>query len=437
MKHAWIAGVVLAAAAAAAAEPKVLELPFLKADREAREVRIEGRATGIESPTQAEFFLIATNSGHDYEAIVVVKARPSHVHQALEFIGMTPGKPVESKALRFWPRGERVLGEIEWRDGGTPTGALRRVRIEHTVIDTRTGRPLPADGLVFTGSTRAPAASGTGTVYAADEFEPNSIASAFNLEATVLDIPRRGGQNALYDYQVVNPACTLPREAAVTVILRPEPRTNGVPRVTALDLAIEPPAAEGQAAQLRLRAAAGTAKIEHDNTGEIATSLDAIVASGRDPHLTVRVEPSVPLGSLKTLGSVIADLTDRHSARIEPPAEGQIYYRAFTPDPTFRSRSERPSQPWELRFDRTAGGTWTARLAKVENTREIVTDTPTFKVTEFPADSAAALRKALDDNGPGLPVVLVFAPAAMTYGDLMTFLGPVLTTHPVIHLFTD
>ncbi|MBU4460556.1 MAG: hypothetical protein KJ579_08315, partial [Verrucomicrobia bacterium] len=322
-------------------------------------------------------------------------------------------------------------------DGGTPTGELRRVRLERTLIDTRTGRPLPEDGLVFTGSSRAPAASGTGTVYAADEFEPNSIASAFNLEATVLDIPRRGGQNALYDFQVVNPAHVLPRDLAVTVVLRPEPRTNGVPRVTDLDLAIEPPAAEGQAARLKLRAAAGMARIEHDNTEEVAMSLDEIVASGRDPHLTVRVGPTVPLGSLKTLGDVIAGLTDNHNARIEPPPEGQIYYRAFTPDPTFRSRSERPSQPWELRFDRTAGGKWTARLAKVENIREVVTDTPTFKVTEFPADSAAALRKALDEQGPGLPVILVFTPAAMTYGDLLAFLGPVLKTHPVIHLFTD
>lgn len=437
MRHLGIAGVVLASVAIGAADPTVLELPFLKADREAREVRLDARSTGLEARTQAEFFLIATNSGHDYEAIAVVKARPSHVHRALEFIGMTPGKPVDSKALRFWPRGERVIGEIEWRDGGTPTGALRRVRLERTLIDTRTGRPLPDDGLVFTGSTHAPAADGTGTVYAADEFEPNSIASAFNLEATVLDIPRRGGQNALYDYQVVNPEHVLPRDFALTVILRPEPRTNGVPRVTDLDLMIEPPAAKGQVAQLRLRAAAGTARIGHDNPGEIARSLDAIVASGRDPHLTVRVEPTVPLGSLKTLGNVIARLTDDHHARIEPPPEGQIYYRAFTPDPAFRSRSDRPTQPWELRFDRTAAGKWNARLASVENIREIVTDTPTFKVAEFPVDSAAALRKALDDHGPGLPVILVFAPVAMTYGDLMAFLGPALKTHPVVHLFTD
>ncbi len=434
MKIAWIAG-LLVAAASAAAEPKVLELPFLKADRGTREVRIEARACGVDAKTQAEFFLIATNSGHDYESIAVVKARPSHVHQALEFIGLPAGKPVDPKALRFWPRGERVIGEIEWREGGT--GTPRRVRLESTLIDTRTGRPLPEDGLVFTGSARVPDAAGTGVVYAADEFEPNSVASAFNLETTVLDIPRRGGQNALFDYQVVNPAHVLPKDLPVTVVLRPEPRPDATPRVADLDLVLAPPAAAGQGLRFTLRDPKGAARVDGGTADDVARALDGLLAAARDPHLTVRVAPDVAVGLLAPVGGAVAAFTERHGARVESPPEGQLYYRAFSPDPSFRSRAERPSQPWELRFSARGPGAWTARLAKVENTRTVLTDEPTFRVEEFPADTPAALRKALDDHGPGLPVVLVFAPPAMTYGDLMTFLGPVVKTHPVVHLFTE
>ena len=322
MKSAWLAGLVLGAAAVAA-EPKVLELPFLKADRESREIRIEARATGVDAKTQAEFFLIATNSGHDYESIAVVKARPSHVHQALEFIGVPAGKPVDPKALRFWPRGERVIGEIEWREGGT--GTPQRVRLERTLIDTRTGRPLPEDGLVFTGSARVPDAAGTGTVYAADEFEPNSIASAFNLEATVLDIPRKGGQNALYDYQVVNPAHVLPKDLPLTVVLRPEPRTNGTARVADLDLVIGPPRPEGRGVQLTLRDPKGAVCVGGGTADDVARALDELAAAARDAHLTVRVEPGVPVGALAPAGEAIAAFTDRFTPPLcagmnKPPA---------------------------------------------------------------------------------------------------------------------
>lgn len=436
MKIAWSAGLV-AATVAGAVEPGVLELPFLRADRQAREIRIEARATGVDASTQAEFFLIATNSGHDYESIAVVKARPSHVHKALEFIGIPAGRPVDPKALRFWPRGERVIGELEWREGGSSTGELRRVRLERTLIDTRTGRPLPEDGFVFTGSVHVPDAAGTGTVYAADEFEPNSIASAFNLEATVLDVPRKGGQNALYDYQVVNPAHVLPKDLPLTVVLRPEPRTNGTPRVADLDLVVEPPTADGKPASLTLREPKGASRLERGSATDAAGVLDGLSAAGHDVHLTIRVAPAVPLGALAPFGEAIAVFTDRHGARIESPPEGQLYYRAFSPDPAFRSRAERPSQPWELRFNRGDAGGWSARLAKVENTRSVLTDEPTFRVEEFPANTPPALRKALDEHGPGLPVILVFAPPSMAYGDLMAFLGPLMTTHPVVHLFIE
>ncbi|MCX7819263.1 MAG: YdjY domain-containing protein [Kiritimatiellae bacterium] len=407
--------------------------PFVTADRERREVRIDARATGIQGGTLCEFFLIATNSGHDYEAIAVSLARPSDVHRALEHIGLQPGHPVDPKALRFWPRGERVIAEFEWRDAAATGGAPARVRFEDTLVDTRTGTTLPREGLVFVGSARVPAAAGTGTVYAADEIEPCSIASAFNLETTVLDIPRRGSQSALYDYQIANSNHVWAKGEPLTVVLRPEPRPDGRPRVR--DFALHIGLAEGRPT-VSLAESGGAAAVA-GAPEEVERRLRELVEGGFDPHLDVQVRPEVPVRELRVIGEAVARFAELSGVRIEPPSAGQVYYRALSPDPSLRRREERPSQPWELRLQAAPGGGWSAVLVRVEAGRDILTDAPTFFTREFPAQTPAELRARLDAEGPGLPVIVVFAPGAMTYGEMMRFVAPLMTTHPVIHVFAD
>lgn len=426
---------------ARATESSVLELPHARADRAAREVRIEARATGIEGRTQAEFFLIATNSGHDYEAVAVSLARPSDVHRALEFIGLQPGRPIDPKALRFWPRGERVIAEFEWREGGETSGPPRRTRMEETLLDLRTGRPLPADGLVFVGSARVPAPDGTGTVvYAADEIEPHSIASAFNLETTVLDIPRRGSQSALYDYQIVNPDLVWTAATPLTVVLRPEPRPAGDSRIVDLDLTVRP-AADGSTSDPFLtrltRQPDGTA-VADGTPSAVQAAIESTAARDHDVHLTIRLNDTLALSHLRAVGEWLAAVAEHPNVRVEPPPQGQLYYRALAPDPALRDRAERPSQPWELRLQPSQkDGGWKAVLSRVEPGRDILTDAPTFVSMDFEADTPAALRARLDEHGPGLRVIVVYAPGRMSFGDMMKFVAPLTATHPVIHVFAD
>ena len=427
-------GWMIAAAATASDGPEVLELPFVRADRAAREVRVVARATGIEAKTLCEFFLIATNSGHDYEAIAVSLARPGDIHRALEHIGLPAGRPVDPKQLRFWPRGERVIAEFEWCASTNPASPPRRVRFEDTLLDTRMGRPLPADGLVFVGSARVPAADGTGTVYAADEVEPNSIASAFNLETTVLDIPRRGSQSALYDYQVVNPDHVWTAGAPLTVVLRPEPRPTGEPRVA--DFNLTAATTHNGSPVFRLVRAPGQAQEAEGGAEAILAAIEAIARAGRDAHLTIVVAPRTSVSALRPIGEALGRIAEHPAVRIEPPPAGQLYYRALAPDPSLRNRAERPSQPWEIRFE-IGEGSRAAVLIKVEPTRDLITDAPTYHETRRRAGSPTALRAALDEWGPGLPVLVVFAPPAMTFGELLEWIAPLQTTHPVVHVFAD
>ena len=186
--------------------------PGLVADRAARSVRVYGESVRLNPGDPVEFALIAETSGKDYEAQAVSFALPSAVHEALEFIGLKPGAPVDATALRFWPRGERVKVTIEVLATNGAATALGRA--ESTVVDTRTGKPLPEAGFVFCGSrwttATEDAGSSTDRVYAADVFSPNSIISVYNERNSVLDVPRRAAQGEVYTFQVPNPERRLP-----------------------------------------------------------------------------------------------------------------------------------------------------------------------------------------------------------------------------------
>ena len=88
--------------------------------------------------------IIDQDSSHGYEAMLWSFAAPSAVHRALVFIGMKPGAPRDPNALRFTPKGERV--NVSILIDGKPTP------IEHLILDTQTGKTLPEEGWVFTGS---------------------------------------------------------------------------------------------------------------------------------------------------------------------------------------------------------------------------------------------------------------------------------------------
>ena len=410
--------------------------PGLVADRAARRVDIHVEMAGIRKGDPVEFCLIAEQSAHDYEALAVSFASPTDVRAAIEFIGLTPGRPVDYDALQFWPRGERCVVSLLGACGSnTPP-----VRLEQLMWDDSSGHPLPAAGYVFTGSTYVAVPGQPGQTDLATEVNgPHALIANYNEPGALFDVPRRASQGEVYETQLANPAFIRPRGQMARMRFEPEYPPG---RVRVLDLVLHVSPAKGTPgttlANLAFRietagAAADTGPLDINATLKHFTEQ---VVAGRDPFVTLDLDDGVTLGALQALAGIVNSIESERGIRVEPPQPGQLYYKAFMPNPAFRDRTMRLAQPWELRLVRQAGAV-TGTLTHLEETWPDGADKPDLHVTDIPVPTPAALRQALDEKGPGLPVILVFAPAGLTHAELMAYLAPALPTHPTIHVYVD
>lgn len=404
------------------------------ADRAARKVVLDAEATGLKAREIVEFPIIAENSGHDYEALFLAFAKPSDVVAALEFVGVPRGRPTTPDALAMWPKGERVRIAVVFPDG-------TRRPIEELILDVRNeSRPLPVQGFIHAGSVWT---DRDGQPHcAADDSGPGSIASSYNEATTVLDMPRLAQQGEVYERFVANPETLLPKDQFVALELTPEPRPAAHPkRVVDLTLAISSPtdAKEIAAAQFRL-AEAGQGG-DSATPQPMADALRAIRAylPDRDPYVTLDLDDGLAVRAAADLAGVLGVLDNEDGLRIEPPAKGQLYYKAFAPRAEWRDRAQRMTQPCELRFARNAEGAIAATLVRIEEVWSQNPDNlrPDLKVHEGPVANAAALPAALAAAKVELPVLLVFAPGDATLGEVMPYIRAVQATHPNVHVFVE
>jgi hypothetical protein len=84
-----------------------------------------------------------------HETIVTIDALPSAVHKALEELGLKPGAPVMGDSKEPGKGAEvKIYLEVPG-----PDGELKRVTIDKTLVDSRTGKPFPKTvKWLFTGS---------------------------------------------------------------------------------------------------------------------------------------------------------------------------------------------------------------------------------------------------------------------------------------------
>jgi hypothetical protein len=177
----------------------MLVLPGLLADRRARRVEVLAECTGLSANETVEFLLIDQGGSHGYEAMLWSLARPSDVDRALEFIGLRRGASVNPAVPRVWSDGDRVQLTVLPADG-------KSFPIEQLILDIQTEKTLPEEGFVFAGSLTVPSADGKEpAAYAADVYDPRSLASIYNEAISVLDVPRRVDKGEAYGRQVVNP----------------------------------------------------------------------------------------------------------------------------------------------------------------------------------------------------------------------------------------
>ncbi len=410
------------------------ERPGVIADRRERIVRVEAVATGLDKSIQTEFILIGPKSGHDYEAAAISRAAPSDVHAALEFIGLRPGRPYNPARLSFWARGPRVEVFVEWDETDADGKTIRRrAHAEEAIVDRRTNQCLPPMGFVFTGSVRVKQEDES-EAYAADTFDPMAILPAFNETTAVLDIPRQGSKEELYDFQYMNGALGWREKQPLVFEFRPA-RPDGPPFESNARLHFAPDGGDGVAVELTIN---GATSGPHREAEAIADALHPYLKADTRVFAAISFAEDLALKRLGAAAALVQQLSDRDIVRVEPPPDGELFYRAFLPNPAFRERARRPAQPWELRLRRTENGGLTGDLIRVTRKSDEADGPPEFVEERFAVPTPEALRTVLNEQGSGgLSVILVFAPGDLPYAVLRQFVRPALSTHPIVYFFAE
>ncbi|MGE5612444.1 MAG: YdjY domain-containing protein, partial [Bacillota bacterium] len=399
-----------------------------------------GRATNLNYGDPVEFFMIPAESGKDYESLFVGFVKPSDVHQALEFIGMKPGRAVDFRANHWWPKGERVLMTAEWdqpanKEAGTAAMA-QKVRVEELIIDVRTRQPLPKTGLVFTGSYRIkPEEPGRKEMYAADAVDPRSIASDFNEATSVLDVPRLAIKGEVYGSLKLNPAYRFSPEQAVQIVLEPEYK-DGRTRVRDLTLRVSMPAGQETAGIRAAKFVLADEKGKPASTGttliHLLAALNKIAEAGQDPFVTVDVDGAMTLGQVRELFKLLMAMDTENGIRIEAPPSGQLFCRAFFPKDEWRDRNKRLGRPWELHAGLLNG----AVLATLILPADEIDDNGGLGDLKFEVKTGEDVARILAEKSDRWSqMVYVFAPPEMTYESLLSLVRQGMKTHPTIYVF--
>ncbi len=399
---------------------------------------VYGRATGLRPSDPVEFTLIATNSGHDYEALATAFASAADLAGAMRFIGMPDGQPVNREQPRFWPKGERVRMTIERFAGDDFTGRVARAdTIESLLFDTRTSRTPPAQGWVYTGPNRIqdPAAADR-TACAADVAGPQAIGALYNESAAIFDVPRQALQGEVYGAISPNPDALLAPGACVRVRIEPE-HTDGRRRVRNLALTVT--AAAGGPESLRFKLQEGDRidtmnVVTNGGRKAILAAFGRLTESGYDPFVSVAFDAAMSVSNAQVAAAFLDGIEGEHGIRVEPPAPGELFYRALIPPERFRRRADRPQQPRELHAS-LKDGLLNASLVTIEEHWAEGAAQADLTVTSAPAIDPAGLSKMLAAS-PQPPVLLIFADPSVTLQQLRPYLSAARPTHPTVHIYT-
>jgi len=400
-------------------EDHIWTAPFVMADREKEKVFVWGHYTGLHEEEIVEFFAIGKESGQDYETLFVSYALPSDIHRALEAIGLSPGHPFSSVDHQFWPRGPRVDAEFFWQPD--PENPPRR----HPVSDlvNHLGQPMPPFHWVFTGAPTLPSIyDESEMVYSADEREAVSIASTFNLTHTVFDLPFQASKGGVYGHFIRNGTHPAPEGQPMLLILSPASGPD-TPREKDISLKISTPPPYLSSPEL-------------ESIEDLASLKNLLEESPNSLlYATIHFDAELSVSNLAAWARRLFGLEQSHPAfRADPPPEGHPFYRSFLPDPGFRTREERPSQPVELYLEQEDGGLRAHALHLDEIWGEERIPRIVSRRTEL-ADPAK-WTDYVQNPEHRRPALFVFADDTLPYGELLKWITPVLDGFPVVFVYS-
>ena len=424
-----------------------LVLPGLVADKQKQRIEVMVESTGLGENAPCEFTIVCENSEHAYETLLISFAQPSAISHALQFVGKKSGEPINPEASRYWARGECFELSLV-KDGKPP------IRLEKLLLDRRTEKTLPEEGFRFTGSKWLADANHPGKkLFAADALQPMAIVSLFNSTYSLLEVPYAAAQRDVYQNTSVNPEHRFAEGELLKLIIEPVKQENakGVK-----DLSLE--VSEGNTSTTNLLV--GLARLKNlafklkegptllNGQPSISSVMQALALCDRQKneyYLAVIFGDDVKLGEAQALASILAIMDSERGVRVEPPPPSQLHYRAFNPDKDLLDRDKRMFHPWELYLSEKDGAVSGKLLAiysvysndgshaELKSTERIVSNSQTL-LGEVAAMDEQAINSG-QRSGP--PVIMVFAPSTLKYGQLVKFLELVLPTHKVIHIYLD
>ena len=408
----------------------------LLASRCDQTVQIYADSAGLSSGEPIEYYLVGENSSHIYEALAVAFASPGDVREGLAFIGMEPGRSIDHERIMLWPKGERVFITVECV--GTNNTAFGSKPLAHLLWKSREGQPPAQSGFVFTGSRYItnPTNDNEQSI-AADAQDPHSILPTYSEPDSVLDVPYRIAKGGAYGEYEVNSEYRFAVGSRLRITMRPE-HTNGVVRVLDLALHVRPRANGATTLSDLCFDLVDVGRSVTNQCGDITALLAAIVEhveTGRDPFATLHFDRQMTLGQCHQLSLVLAGIETENGIRIEPPPDGDLYYRAFIPEERLRDREDRHLQPLELHLN-SLDAAFDATIFRTEEEWG-EQSSPTLKTQAFHVDSRERLVDTIQELGVDLPILLVYAVPGLRLGDLLDVIEPVRVSHRFIHIFLN
>jgi hypothetical protein len=160
-----------------------------------------------------EFF--TTTPGREYEAVTVVRVKPSIVHAGLLAVGAKPGSTVKFRPKYTPPTGTEIVIEVRWKD---KQGKLKQAPAQQWVRNIKTKKPLDVNW-VFAGSGLHKDEDTGREYYLGDS---GDFISVLNLPTSVLDVPIPGSsdiESRTFEGFVDNMP---PENTPVTIVLKPK-----------------------------------------------------------------------------------------------------------------------------------------------------------------------------------------------------------------------
>jgi len=406
--------------------------PGVHADKTARTVTVLAESTGLNANTIIEFPLASIVSNHDYEALALMLGKPTHLAEAVEWLGVPRGVPPSRRAARFWAKGERMSVTIA--RFATPNDAKP---LGEWLVNAEDKSPAFTGHFVYTGSVWENDAC------AADGEVPGSVISTFNETRSLFDVPVRADKGAVYGHFVNTDK--LEKGELLVFTFKPEfkPKFTRVETMPILAKPIHETITPKKLAQLCFDAKSDDENFQFKFNGtaiEVLIKCFEDLTKFKDLFIQWTLDDRITVQAAAELASIITMIEGNNGIRVDEPPAGQLYYRAFLPNPEWIPREERLTQPYELHLVRNDDGTWKRTFTSIEEDWTAPDKiTPDLTVTHHPLgdDWETALLKIIaeTDKENYRSALFVFTPPDTPLGAFMPVVRLLQKRLPEAHVF--